>query len=278
MSRIVPYELVMRLRTPVALEHPWIHGDSLLAYLAFQRIMSRRMYYQPMFEKATVSRQLHAQFAENGLDPKTAIAYVAGVPCCSIGLFEPEDAPWGTVNYYKRTELDAFPRRGKISLGSGRFRNWMLRTVYVPAEVCRFYLLGDPEVARDLVAELVSIGSDTRMGWGWVAGVEINELGIEEDASLVHEGRAMRPIPVSRLVRWSDEVAVTWHAPYWDRSQVEVCAPPGAEVELRHEVWRELQRRRGDPERVEVERRRRNQLARRKQRERRTLAEQERNG
>jgi hypothetical protein len=253
MSRMVPYELVVHLASPVALEHPWLHGDSVLAYLAFQRLMSRRMYYQPMAEKAGLSRHFHERFAADGVDPQTAIAYVAGVPCCSVGLFEPEDVPWGTINYYKRVELDAFPRRGKLLLGSGRFRSWMLRTIYVPAASCRFYLLGDPDVMRDLVSDLVSLGSGTRMGWGWVRSVEINELGIDEDASLVYEGRAMRPIPVSRLVRWSDEVSVTWHAPYWDRSQVEACAPPGAEVELRHEVLEELQRRRGGPELIQDE-------------------------
>jgi len=94
-----------------------------------------------------------------------------------------------------------------------------------------FYGRGRIGLLRDLLGDLTHLGNDTRIGWGEIAEWRLER--VEADWSLVRAGRAMRPIPVRMLSEWDDEAWLTWHAPYWDRSKVELCAPPGARVVLR---------------------------------------------
>ena len=69
------------------------------------------------------------------------------------------------------------------------------------------------------------------MGWGAVSTVTVTPM--EENWALTRDGLAMRPIPVRYAKSYSDAVPLAWKPPYWSPDNVELCVPPGAEVELR---------------------------------------------
>lgn len=153
------------------------------------------------------------------------------VQCASASRFDPPDVPYGSLQYFKRFEADRFPARpAKVHMGSGHYRAWMLRTVYLPAETVTFYGCGKIDRVRDLLIDLTHLGNDSRVGWGEISEVTVSE--IPEDRSVVWKGCAMRPIPVRMLRSWDDAAHVAWRTPYWSPDRMELCAPPGAEIEL----------------------------------------------
>jgi hypothetical protein len=215
-----PFLVTIRLGAPVALAHPWIAGDALLAHLAFARQLGRGQYDLPNFEP--VDRRTL------GADPFPGLVYCrAGLRFASAIQLGPEPK-LGSLDYFSRID-DGLPKR-KVYAGIGPYRAWQLRWVYAAAEWARFWVYGRPDLARDLLGDLVGLGNDTRVGWGHVLDVRVEET--DEDRSVVADGRAMRPIPVRFLRRWSDEAVMAWKPPYWSRDSIELCAPPGAEVDF----------------------------------------------
>jgi hypothetical protein len=221
--RAQPFVLRFRLATPVCLNHPWLHLDGVLAHLMHQRLLGRDYYTLPTKRvvSATIPRAWHH-----------AVIHYRGLAWASVSWFEPADVGYRVLDYFKRFEETPLltRRQRKVPLGSGRYRAWRLRWVYVPAAAVTFYGRGQLDLVRDFLGDLTHLGNDTRVGWGRIAEWRLEP--IPEDRSLVHEGRAMRPIPVRFLRQWSEAVPLAWKPPYWAAESVELCAPPGATVEL----------------------------------------------
>jgi hypothetical protein len=220
---MVPFELRIPLLSPVSLNARWICLDAIVAHLVQLALRGREYYYLP-------TKQV-VRFSGDHRYTRVLKYTPDGLAHASASVWE-RDGGLHSVGYYKRLEVDRFPARRKVSRGSGHFRDWMLRTVYVPARAVRFYGVGDIELLWELLELLTHVGNDVRIGWGLVdrSGITIREL--DEDCSLVWGGVAMRPIPVRFARRWSDAVMLPWRSPYWARESVELCVPPGAEVEL----------------------------------------------
>lgn len=213
-----PFVLRCRLATPVALNHPWLHLDGLVAHLLLFRTLGREAYALP------TKRVVH----HTPPPPYRHVLLKTGeLVHASVSFFEPQPKR-ASLQYFKRFEAERFPKKGKIDRGRGHYRDWALRWVYVAAEWCVFYGVGDLAVLGDLLQDLTHLGNDTRVGWGRVQAWQLEP--IPEDRSLVWQGRAMRPIPVRFLRTWSDAVPLAWRPPYWAAENVELCAPPGAEV------------------------------------------------
>lgn len=226
-----PFRVTVGLRSPVSLNHPWIMFDSIL----FHMIRGRRLGREDRVQDIKTPRPLTE--TEFGPYRRVLARFGARSPgdwmiCASASIFDPPDLPYGSLQYFKRFEADGFPDKpAKISPGSGHYRSWMLRTVYLPATTATFYGRGEVGLVRELLDDLTGLGNDTRMGWGEVATVDLIE--IDEDRSVVWEGRATRPIPTRLLSAWSDDAQVAWRSSYWDPRNIERCAPPGAEVTLK---------------------------------------------
>ncbi len=215
-----PFRITATLRTPVTLNHPWLHLDGILSHLVYQHVLGRDYYNLPTKQvvhlrddryRNLLSRQHH-------------------IPHASISFFDPPDAAYRSLQYFKRFEAEGFPGRRKVQVGSGHYRNWMLRWVYLAAHTVTFYGCGNLPEIRELLGELTHLGNDNRVGWGKLAALTVERT--DADYSLVKDGRAMRPIPTRLLRDWSDSVPLAWRPPYWAAENVEDCAPPGAEVTL----------------------------------------------
>lgn len=221
MREAVSFEVEVRLAAPVALNHPWLHLDGILTHLAKARAIGREQYNQPT--------KLVRSLPSEDLGPYAHMLSRSWITRASVSFFGPVER-LASIQFFKRFEADGFPRRNKIAMGFGHYRSWMMRLVYAPAEWCRFWGRGDMHLVQDLLQDLTHLGGKSRMGWGAVSAVTVRET--EQDRSLVWEGRAMRPIPTRFCRSWSDAVPLAWRPPYWAPEHVEMCVPPGAEVDL----------------------------------------------
>lgn len=227
-----PFRLTIQLATPVSLNHPWLHLDSIIRHLVDERTYgadaglawddAMRAGRRAAIRKAGTDRFFQV------LDRR----HLAGdwISHASVSIFDPPETSYETLRYFKRFEAATFPGRGRVNLSSAHYRTWMLQTVYLPVETVTFYGCGKISQVRDLLGDLTHLGNDTRIGWGLIDDWSLEP--VDEDWSLIREGVAQRPIPTRILRTWDDEAWLTWHAPYWDRRHVEPCAPPGARVEL----------------------------------------------
>lgn len=215
-----PFRVVFWLGSPVCINHPWLHLDGITAHLRYEEALGREFRYLP--SKAVVPQPKH----QAPLYIKTN-----GVRHAGVSIFCP-DTERVVQTMFKRFEPEGYPQAGaqRVNLGSGHFRNYMLRSVLVPCERVEFHACGDMRRVARLLSSLTHLGNDGRIGHGAILGIDV--VPEPEDLSLVAHGVAMRPIPVSALRSWSEAVPLAWHAPYWDPKSVDLCAPPGAEVEL----------------------------------------------
>jgi len=217
-----PLKITFHMRSPVCLSHPWIHFDAILAHLYL-----RKNYpdYRSLPSKRVVE-----------LDYDLPLKRSGDVYHASVSFFDVTD--YFSTTIYKRfceKHLDAKRlRKKKIDRGRGKFKDFMIQLIYIPATRVTFYANGDPDEIQDLLKGMAGLGKKTAIGYGSFRHYEIEEAG--RDCSLVMDGKAMRPIPVRMLREYDDVAILAYKPPYWDVDGVEECAPPGANVVLKEVV------------------------------------------
>lgn len=231
-SPAVPFRVTFEMATPIAINHPWLHFDSIVSHLISMRVLGRRFYSLPT---KTVQ---HLSTTEMG-DWRYALRKTAGMAHASISFFEPDEMT--SQQYYCRFEPAGVPGLSRVLISAGHYRNWMMQWVLVPCHICTFYGCGNVDLVSDLISGLSHLGNDTRVGWGRIHATRIER--IEQDVSLVRNGVAQRPIPTWQCAVHEDVVSLGWRAPYWSSGAVDLCVPPGARVSLlstcqRKSLWR----------------------------------------
>jgi hypothetical protein len=209
-------EAVFHLRAPVALGAPWIFFDSLLMHAKLREELGERYFSLPT--------KLALKLGVDIPVKRWNDVYVA-----SVSIFEPENVNMYVFQYFKRGD---FPfTKGKISRGSGFFKDFYLKVVYAPALRVRFYATGELEEVRRLASRISALGKERNIGFGLVKEVVVREVGGEW--GLVKDGVAMRPIPVRYLKSYEDAAVIAYKPPYWDKGNMELCAVPFTRVELK---------------------------------------------
>jgi hypothetical protein len=207
-------EIVFHFSTPVSLGFPWIFFDSLLAHIMLREELGERYYSLPT--KIPI-RDI----------PTPPLKYYHDVPLASVSVLEP-NSEMQAFSYFKRGNFP-FPK-GKIRRGSGFFKDFYLRAVYIPAQRAKFYATGELNEIKRLVSKVSALGKERNIGFGFVKKVEVKEIPFE--FSLVKDGLAMRPIPVKYLKCYEDSAYLAYKPPYWAKESVELCAVPFTRVEL----------------------------------------------
>ena len=227
-GKFVPFKVTFQMRTPVCITTPWISFDGLMGHLIMVDTFGQDFFILPK------KRNLTAQIAKANARRQIPIKKTGDIFHCSVSLFFPDSVH--LTHIYKRFEerwagnLD----RKKIRVGSGHFRAYAMKTVYVPAKEVIFYVNGDLKLIRHFIENyLVGLGNDIRIGFGMIKDVSFETM--DEDWSLVAKGVAMRPIPVSMCEEYEDTAYIAYKGPYWDPRNVALCVPPGAKCKLKDE-------------------------------------------
>jgi hypothetical protein len=208
-------EVVFHLSSPLSLGFPWVFFDSLLAHVMLREELGEKYYSLPT--KIPIKDI-----------PKPPLKHYHDVPVASVSIFEPQ-GPLQVFAYFKRGDFP-FPR-GKISRGSGFFKDFYLKAVYIPAQRVRFYCTGELSEVKRLAGKVPALGRDRNIGFGFIKLVEVRETPFEY--GLVKDGLAMRPIPVKYLKHYEDSAYLAYKPPYWARESVDLCAVPFTRVELK---------------------------------------------
>jgi len=220
--RYEPLEITFHLASPITLSHPWMHFDGLIYHLLFREVLGEDYFLLP--------RKFPFNALQDELDKIQPIKIDSnGLYHASVSFLDADVKKLGV--YRKRFEDRWYSGRKKIYRGSGIFRDWSIQHLYLPTSKIRFYVLSDRNMLKVLCELVTGLGNDTRVGWGAVRRFEIRKM--EKDCSIVHQGIAMRPIPLFFLEYASEKVPLAWKPPYWARENVAFCAPPGAQVILR---------------------------------------------
>lgn len=122
------------------------------------------------------------------------------------------------------------PTKSLFSVASGKFKRSFETFEKSWIDEVVIYARGDFDVIKELLANLRYIGKKNAYGWGRVQKIVMEEM--DEDFSVVKDGKLMRHIPIkSRFLEDVDEknyaaaLKPLFH-PYWDRGRERYCAFP----------------------------------------------------
>jgi hypothetical protein len=216
-----PFKVIFHLRAPLALSHPWLAFDGIIAHLCLLEALGDDFFITP--KKLNLLSYLSLPLPLK----RTEDVYHA-----SVSIF-PTEVSLKLTYLYKRFEPNfaSSLRKKKVDIGRGHFRDFKLSRPYIPVPEVTFYACGDVEYIGGLLEGLVGLGDDVRVGFGIISKYEVEELS--EDYSLVKDGQAMRPIPISMCEEFEAKVPLAYKPPYWDPQNVALCVPPGARCVLR---------------------------------------------
>ncbi len=234
----LPLKIEFRLQSPLALAHPWLHLEGIVAHLWY------RMNY-PNY-RALPSKRVQKVQGHLSLPLKRFYCCNQFIYHASVSLFDtdrPEDAlraldrlQVGKIYkrfYEKRLDYNRV-RVKKISRGSGYFKDFAMSLPYLLVQRVVFYANGDPDILEVLLDALPGLGKKTAIGYGFIKDFKIKEL--DEDHSLMMDGYAMRPIPYFMLKKHEELVMLAYKAPFWAKENVTLCAPPFTKVELKEGI------------------------------------------
>jgi len=216
-----PLEVTFDMSTPIALAHPYISFDGLLANVLLKDILGDNFYNLPSKEPINFSQYL-----------KLPLKLYGDIYHSSVSIFDITDFYITTV--YKRFCEEYLGhlsiRKKRIHRGSGFYKDFMIRLPYIPTKTVKFYCNGNLDEVFRLANMVTHLGKKTAYGFGQVKSVNVKE--IDNDISLTRDGMAMRPIPVSMVKEFEDQVMLACKFPYWDKRNVRLCVPPNAKVRL----------------------------------------------
>lgn len=110
----------------------------------------------------------------------------------------PEHVAEGSDHWVKKfdsrfLELLEQKKMARLNVGSGRYRGYHMPVFYRVAESVAWYVVGDKERIRELLATVTHLGKKTSQGWGSVSRWTVEPHA--EDWSCWRDGKPMRAIP-----------------------------------------------------------------------------------
>lgn len=213
-------KITFKMKTPVALGYPWIFFDGLIAHLLVKEELGEEYY--------RLSSKIPSELVADIVDSRMPIKKWKDLFVASVSVFDGDLQC--VFNYYKRGDFP-FPK-GKIRRGSGFFKDFNLKNVYIPAKSVVFYVTGEAGEICKLLKKIVALGKDRNIGFGFVREVAVEET--EEECGLVNSGICMRPIPIKYLATYEDSAYIAYKPPYWSKENVELCSVPFTRCTLKN--------------------------------------------
>lgn len=219
-SDYAPLKIVMSITSPLYLNNPFLHLDSIISYLCLRDALDDYFYILPTEEIIDISK----------LDlplKKTDDVYHS-----SIGVYS-NIYQLKTDKVYKRfTDKETYhltkeQQKGRIHINRGHFKDFMIQLPTVITDEILFYCNGDKKELKRLFKHLQNIGKKTSIGGGKISNIHVTET--DTDYSFFKDNEVMRPIPCNMklpLVEGMVFQKATYKPPYWDKNNVAMCYVP----------------------------------------------------
>lgn len=228
-----PLEIVFNMGSPVLLVHPFIALDSLVLYACAKDHHGEEFYKLPSNVCLRDDDLLPADY------PIPITRHECGLYHASFSIFEEDIYKLARFHYVRRRFEDKYIQHmkpvKKIGINKGTLKNYNTKYVQISPRQIRFYCHGEKNDLYQLLNEYIhGLGKKVNSGNGTILSISINEC--KQDYSFIMDGKATRPIPGRFLKSFTKLVPMTWIPPYWARDKIEMCAPPGSEIELNEEM------------------------------------------
>jgi len=211
-----PLEIRVRVGAPFIFTWPWLNLDALVLHLHLKALLGDLYYALPPKSPLPLYESTNPPIARDTrgfyLASVSHLENYARFPTKIYGKFDRFHAD------YMKT------RRKKIDTLRGPFKSAAVQFAALPPQTVRFWCVGDAKALRELLRGLSFLGKKGAMGYGAVAGVEVEPA--PEDWSVVKDGLLTRPIPLRFLRRAELVMAVPWQPPYWAKHTIEPCGCP----------------------------------------------------
>ena len=215
-----PLQVVMDVIPPIYLTSPWLHLDSILAYLCLRDALGELFYCMPTEETIDVSL----------LD--IPLAKTVDVYHSSVGIYSKNCKLYKDTIYKRFTDKESHKltkkqQTGRIKTNQGHFKDFMINLPLLVTDQIVFYCNGDKSEIERLLGHLTSIGKKTSIGSGRVREISVSETS--EDYSFFKDGHVMRPIPATMDVPVMEGMIFQqqpYKPPYWDKNNVTMCYVP----------------------------------------------------
>ena len=199
----------------------WYHGDALLAVQLMHEILGDHFHDLPAKQPWPVGDWLSLPLKKTG-----------DVYHSSVGLLDSDLLKTTTI--YKRFAEDerVLLRTKRIRKGSGKFRDFMMKLPYSTTKTVTFHMNGDIDEVKRVLSTVAHIGKKAAIGGGEVIGLQVS--AIDEDRSLISDGKAAREIPCEMLKSYDLGYVMlrSYKFPYWDLGNVTECVVPGGACRL----------------------------------------------
>ena len=223
-SDYTPLKIVFDIGSPVYLNSPYLHLDSVLAYLCLRDALDDYFYILPT-EKIIDISQLDIPLK------KTEDIYHS-----SIGFYS-NIYQLKTDKVYKRfTDKETYHlsnkhKKGKILINRGHFKDFIIQMPTIITDKIIFYCNGDKKELERLLSHLRNIGKKTSIGGGKINNIKITET--LTDYSFFKDETVMRPIPCNMklpLVEGMVFQKATYKPPYWNKHNATMCYMPPNQI------------------------------------------------
>lgn len=220
-----PLRVEMEVIPPIFITSPWLHLDSIVAYLCTRDALGELFWSMPT-ETTIDTSVLDLPFK------KTEDVYHT-----SVGQYDQAKLFKNTI--YKRfTDKESFhltkkQQNGRVKTNQGFFKDFMIDIPMILSNSIVFYCNGDKKELKRLLSNLVAVGKKTSIGGGRVQNISIEST--EEDYSFFKDGEIMRPIPSSMRIPVIPGLVFErqpYKPPYWSKSNVRMCAVPKNKIEV----------------------------------------------
>ena len=219
-------KITFAMQSPVALSYPWIHFDGIIAHLNARKAMG--VGYRLRCHDLERSPQ-------DSIDNVIYHRDIAHASCSFLDdiqeqcMYEPEHPTIyaryhsGSIATLKYSGMEkAIP---KINTSSGHYRSFARKLVTIAVKNVTFYARANIDKLSLLLQGLPGLGMKVAIGYGAIKSYKIEE--IENDYSMVKDGKATRPIPTRYCNSYEGEpIKCNWTVPYWS-SDYEDCVYPG---------------------------------------------------
>lgn len=221
------YRIEFEFQSPIALSQPYIHLDGIFlrAYLIW--LLGERFYdfylIRSTFEELFLS--VGKDLKKDGYKYPIEFWNNTDVFSASAILFDKNARKH--IEVLRKKFEDRYIEKGKIRVGMGKFRNFEEKFFYLNAMKGEGYIRIDAKVMDGILEKgiLYAIGDDTRLGWGMLKSIKVEEIK-KKDIVLL-DGMITRCVPVKYLSKRDiKKINYAYKPPYWNIENVDVCSVP----------------------------------------------------
>lgn len=219
-----PLKINFKVSSPIYLNNPFIHLDSIISYLCFREALGELFYNLPT-EKTINTSNL-----------KLPIKQTNDVYHASIGIYKYPLRLYVDKLYKRFTDKETYKlthkqQKGRIKTNQGHFKDFMINMPMLITNEINFYTNADKKEIKRLLHHLTHIGKKTSIGSGRIHKIIIEETS--EDYSFFKDNKIMRTIPTSfklPVIPGMTFQKASYKPPYWDKNNVTMCIVPQNQI------------------------------------------------